>query len=118
SFAIGIDYGPITNTIANRVRTVSAAAMRHARDHEEPIEPLDLLPRVAIVGARRNTRQLGPNAVVVVDAVDRSDCRVPPSDIMDDLATMCPKRSKVRIGRIEDCRKVFIGELDIAGKVQ
>jgi hypothetical protein len=92
--------------------------MRHARYHEEPIELLDFLPPVTVPTASLVARQLGPDAAIVVDAVDRGDCGVRPSDVVDDLGAMRPKRPEVGIGRIEDCCEVLIGERDIAGEVQ
>jgi hypothetical protein len=47
------------------------------------------LPPVSVLPSF-HTRQLIPDAVVVVDAIDRSDCRVRPPDVVDDLGAMCP----------------------------
>jgi hypothetical protein len=114
---IGIDHWAV-DAIAEGVRTVATAAMRHAWHHKEPIEFLDFLPPVATLPARFYACQLGPDTVVVIDAVDRRDRRVRPSHVVDDLATMRPQRPKVWIGRIEDCGKVLVRERDIGREIE
>ena len=115
---IGVDHRPVTRAITKGVGAVTATAMRHARHHKEPIEFLDFLPSVAVLRARFNACQLGPYAVVVVDTIDRSDCRVRPPDVVDDLGAMCPQWPEVGIGGVEDWPEVLIGERDIAREVQ
>src|SRR6516165_2188951 len=92
--------------------------MRHPRYHEEPVEFLDFIPSLAYLPARFNACQLRPDTVVVVDAVCRRDCGVRPPDIVDDLGAMCPQRSEVGIGCIENWPEVFIGERDISCEIE
>src|SRR6185437_2547634 len=72
---VGIDRWPV-HAVAESVRAVAAAAMRHSRHHEQPIELLCLLKRAAVAVAPRLAAQNLAHFVVVVDAVHRGDCRI------------------------------------------
>ena len=115
---IGIDYRSVIGAITKCVWAVSTAAMPHARHHEEPVELLDFLPPVAVVPDRFHAGQLCPNASVVVDAVCRSNCRVRPPDVVDDLGAVFPKGSEVGISGIEYWPEVLIRERDIAREIE
>src|SRR5689334_16593985 len=54
---------------------------------------------------------------VEVDGIARSDGRVAPSVILDQLASVCAEASQIRIVSIQNPRRFFICKSDIAVEV-
>ena len=61
---VGVNHGRV-DAVTENIRAVAAAAMRHARRHEQTIELLDFLEAPAITIAPRLAPQYLPYLVVV-----------------------------------------------------
>src|SRR6185437_2030923 len=83
---IAVDDLPVGRAVAEGVDAGAAAAMRHARHHEDAIEVMDVA-------------HLLLDAPIVVEAVLRRDRGVGPAGILDDLAAATLEGAQVGIDR-------------------
>src|SRR6185312_3222498 len=81
---IGVNDGTVDRAVAERIDAGAAAAMRHARHHEDAIEVVDVA-------------HLLLDAPVVVEAVLRRDRGIGPAGILDHLAAVALEGAEVGI---------------------
>ncbi len=93
----------------------TAAAMRHAGNHEEAVE----IDRVCIgVPGVRKAVEKRTHALVVFDRTQRRNGCVGPAVILDQLAAVVAKRTQIGIGGVQHCPSLCVAELDIGVEIQ
>src|SRR5580700_2722930 len=93
-------------TISKAVRSHTAAAVPHPRNHEETIELLRAGGR--LMSRIREFVEKRANTVVVSNRAERRNCRIAPTVILDEFPSIRAEASEIWIRRIQGRSSLLI----------